>query len=184
MPEWSFPPWFPWLLSALTGGLAGAALTWFVNWRKARNDAKQAKIAQVNALKQELRHALWLIGYNYSRITNEGLPHKGLAAIDSSNVEWVLFGAAMSLQLKADVNSHLQDYFQQIVYHNSLVKEQETLLLSSISNRNIYNQRQSCLGEIRAICTPNEKYRENDPEPSLRARVNRLLQDLDELKIR
>lgn len=184
MPESSYPVWFSLVVGALSGGLAGALFTWLMGWRKANNDKKEAKIAQINALKQELRHALWLIEYNYGRITDERLPHKGLTAIDDSNVERVLFGTVISLPLKHDVKSRLQDYFQQVVYHNSLVKEQETLILFPVDDRNISIQRQCCWGEIKAICTPNERYREDDPEPSLRARGKRLLQDLDELKIR
>ena len=184
MPESSCPVWFSTVVSALSGGLVGALFTWFMGWRKVNNDKKEAKIAQVDALKQELRHALWLIGYNYDRITDVRLSHKGLAAIDTSNVERVLFGTVISLPLGDDVKSRLQDYFQQAVYHNSLIKEQETLICFPVDDRNISDVRQRCLNEIGAICTPNETYREDDSEPSLRARGKRLLQDLDELKIR
>ena len=184
MSQSSFPVWFPWVLAALTGGLVGTALNLFMNWLRAKSDEKRVRRTQIDALKQELRHALWLIGYNYGRITEKRLSHKGVATIDSSNMQRILFGASVSLPLQADVKDRLLDCYQQIVYHNSLVKEQETLLPSSINDEKTNRQRAQCLGELETICTPNDKYREYDSEPSIRARVRRLLQDLDEIKIR
>ena len=179
MPE-SFPIWFPWLLSALTGGLSAAILNFVINWRKTKSDKKQAKIAQINALKQELLHALWLVEYNYGRIQSKELQHKALSPIHTANVERVLFEAAISLPLKPETHSRLHDYLQQTVYLNSLITEYAAFVPS---NPLMANRLNALLGEVKAICTPNDTYRNDDPEPSLRVRVKNLLDSLAEIKL-
>ena len=171
MPE-SLPTW---LISVLTGGLAAAILTLFINWRKAKNDKKQAKLAYVNALKQELLHSLWLIDYNYNRITSKELLCKALTFIKTANVERILFGTEISLPLEYD---ELRGYLGQMAYHNSAVAEYTALT----PNGQTANYRISLLHEIAAICTPNDTYKDR-LEPSPRARINKLLNDLSKIKL-
>jgi phosphate/sulfate permease len=177
MPE-SFSIWFPWLLSALTGGLAAAILNLVANWLRAKKDKKQAKVAQINALKQEFLHALWLIEYNHQRIESKEIRHKALTSIDTSNGERVLFGIAILLPLKPEIQLKLRDYFQQTVYLNRLVAEYVAIMPSNPLTTNRLN---AVLGEIKAICTPNPTYKDR-PELSLRAHVEQLLNELEEIK--
>lgn len=179
MPE-SFPIWFPWLLGALTGGLSAAIFNLFMNSRKAKNDEKQKKTTQINALKQELLHALWLIEYNHGRIRSAELPNKALTPIGTANVERHLFETTSSLSLKPETQSKLHDYLQQTVYLNSLIAEYMAAVLTNPLTPNRFGV---WLGEIEAICTPNDTYRDNDPEPSLRVRAKKLLDDLSEVKL-
>ena len=179
MPE-SFPVWFPWVLGALTGGLSAAIFNSFMNWRKAENDKKREKANQINALKQELIHALWLIKHNYDRIVSKELPNKALAPIGTANVERHLFETTSSLSLKPETQSKLQDYLQQTVYLNRLIIE----YMAVISTNPLTPERFGVwLGEIKAICTPSDTYRDNDSEPSLRVRVKKLLDDLSDIKL-
>lgn len=179
MPEY-FPVWLPWLLSALTGGLAAALFNSFINWRKAENDKKREKINQINALKQELIHALWLIKHNYDRIVSKELPNKALAPIGTANVERHLFETTSSLSLKQETQSNLHDYLQQTVYLNRLIAEYMAVILTNPLTPERFG---AWLGEIKAICTPNDTYRDNDSEPSLRVRAEKLLDDLSEVKL-
>jgi hypothetical protein len=179
MPE-SFPVWFPWLLGALTGGLSAAIFNSVMNWQKAENDKKREKTTQINALKQELLHALWLIGYNHDRIDSKELPNKALTPIGTANVERHLFETTSSLSIKPEIQSKLHDYLQQTVYLNSLIAE----YIAAVSTNPLTPNRFGVwLGEIKAICTLNDTYRDNDPEPSLRVRVKKLLDDLSEVKL-
>jgi hypothetical protein len=179
MPE-TFPIWFPWLVGALTGGLSAAIFNFIINWKKAENDKKQVKATQINALKQELLHALWLIEYNHGRIRSKDLPHKALATIGTANIERVLFGVTTSLALKPEAESRMRDYLQQTVYLNCLIAEYSAIMPSNPLTTNRFH---AVLNEIMAICTSNDTYRDNDPEPSLRIRATKLLDDLAQIKI-
>ncbi|MCJ7584907.1 MAG: hypothetical protein MUO30_09095, partial [Anaerolineales bacterium] len=161
-------------------GLAAAILNLIANWLKAKKGKKQAKAAQINALKQELLHALWLIEYNHNRIQSKELPYKALTTIGTTNVEQVLFGTTLLLSLEPEIQSRVHDYLQQTVYLNSLVAEYVAIMPT---NPLMTSRWSALLGEIKAICTSNDTYRENDPEPSLRVRVRKLLDDLSELRL-
>jgi len=183
MPERDLPVWIPWLLSALTGGLAGALVTQAISWMKAKSEASKSQLALLKALKQELHHALWLVEYNHGRIRSMNFLHKGLASIISSNVERVLFDATAHLPLSPQLMELMHDYLEQVVYHNSLVEEYVSLVPHTQGGTKAEKRMTSCLNEVGAICTPNDKYRENDPEPSLRARIKSLIQNLELVKI-
>ena len=172
-----------WLPSALTGGLAGSLFTLLIGWLKAKAEAKKIRFQQIMALKEELRHVKWLVEYNHGRIRSPDLPHKGLTSLDASNVEQILFSSATRITLPSDIVEHLHDYLQQVVYHNSLVEEYKALLLEPPqASRSVYVDRKAtCMGEIKAICTQEATYRNRD-ELSLRARIERLLNELDKVK--
>jgi hypothetical protein len=180
MADFAIPSWLP---SALTGGLAGSLFTLLVGWLKAKGEAKKIRTQQIKALKEELRHTKWLVEYNHGRIRSSDLPHKGLTDLGASNVEQILFSSAIRLSLPSNIVEHLHDYLQQVVYHNNLVEEYKVLLLEpSQASKSVWVDRKStCMGEIEAICTPEATYRNKD-EPSLRARIDRLLNELDKVK--
>jgi len=182
MPE-SFPVWFPWLLSALTGGLSAAIYNSFANWRRSKKDAEKAQIAQIEALRQELLHALSIIEYNHDRVLSEGMPHKGLTGVVTINVERVLFGAMPSLRFQPNVLDQLRNYLREVVYLNSLITEQASLVPSSVSNVAVETRLRDYMAEIKAICTRADTFRENDPEPSLRIKAKRIVEQLDKIKL-
>ena len=107
--------------------------------------------------------------------------HKGLTSIISSNVERVLFSSGAQLPLGPPLIELLHDYLRQVVYHNSLVAEYVSLVPHSQGGTKVEKRMTSCLNEVAAICTPNDTYRENDPEPSLRARIK--IQRLELVKV-
>lgn len=167
-----------WLPAALTGGLAGSALTLLVKWLQDSRKARADRAAGLRALRQELQHAAWLIDYNYGRAKDTRLAQKGLISIGATNVEKILFDAT-PLTLSADLVKGLREYLQQVVYHNGLVAEYVTLLpLPSPGGPMATDRKALCLREIEAICTPEATYQLNPHEPSLRARVHGLLDDL------
>jgi len=180
MPDPLIPSWLP---SALSGGLAGSLFTLLVGWLKAKTEAKKIRAQQIKALKEELRHAKWLAEYNHGRIRSPDLPHKGLTGLGASNVQQILFSSATRISLPSSIVEHLHDYLQQVVYHNNLVEEYKVLLLEPPqASKSVWVDRKTtCMGEIEAICTPEATYRNKD-EPSLRARIDRLLNELDKVK--
>jgi len=172
-----------WLSSAFSGGLAGSLLTLLVGWIKSGIESKRIRIQQKKALTEELRHAQWIVEYNYGRIGSPGLPHKGLTSISATNVEQILFSSTTKLSLPTIIIEYLHDYLQQVVYHNSLVVEYSALMLEPPQpSKSVWvDPKNSCLGEIQAICTPEATYKNRD-EPSLRARIERLLSELSKIK--
>ena len=178
MSELLIPSWLP---AALTGGLAGSGLTLTINWIRTGLENRSARASRLRALIQELRHTKWLIEYNYDRIRNTNLLHKGLANIGTSIAEQVLFGT-ISLRLKNEITDHLHDYLQQVVYHNNLFAEYMALLPAPVPQRStVIDRKITCMNEMAAICTPNPTYKDRS-EPSLLARVERLLNELEKIK--
>jgi hypothetical protein len=173
-----------WLPSALSGGLAGSLFTLLVGWLKAKAEAKKIKSQQIRALKEELRHAKWLVEYNHGRIRSLELPNKGLTDLGASNVEQILFSSATTVSLPSNIVEYLHDYLGQVVYHNTLVEEYKVLLLEPLqTSKSVWiDRKDKCLGELEAICTPEATYRGKD-EPSLRVRIDRLLNELEKVKI-
>ena len=179
MPEFSIPTW---LLPAFTGGLAGSMLTLLCGWIKAKKEAKKVKAAQLGALKQELRHAQWLIKYNYDRIHSPELPNKGLTSIGGSNVEQILFSSASRLPLTQDILDHLHNYLQQVAYHNSLIAEYTALLpFPAPQGSTAIDRKTTDMYEIAAICTQELTYKYS-PGPSLLACAKLLLIELEKIK--
>lgn len=172
-----------WLPSALTGGLAGSLITLLVGWLKAQAEAKTIRGQQIKALKAELRHAKWLVEYNHGRIRSPELLQKGLTDLGASNVEQALFSSTTKVSLPTNVVEHLHDYLQQVVYHNNLVEEYKALLLEppQAGKSTWVDRKSTCMGEIEAICTPGATYSGKD-EPSLRARIDRLLNELEKVE--
>jgi hypothetical protein len=126
---------------------------------------------------------LWLVDYNYQRIQSKGIQPKGLASISASNIELILFSITSKLKLTPEIFAHLQDYLGQIVYHNNLIADSIVLLQSPTQpNSGVWvDPRNLCLNEIAGICTPDPTYKDR-PEPSLRARMERLLQEIEKIK--
>jgi len=62
------------------------------------------------------------------------------------------------------------------------VAEQASLVPNSVSNTAVETRLKDYMAEIKAICTTEATYRENDPEPSLRMRANRIIEDLDKMR--
>jgi len=151
---------------------------------KGRCNAHTAKASQIVVLRQELRHTKWLIDYNYNRVLAQALVHKGLASIGTLNVERILFNPGVSLPLTPQTWDHLHEYFEQVVYHNSLVAEYKSLVPSPPpTGDTTIDRRTTCANEIAAICKPQCAESTTGAERSLRTRIERLLEDLDHVKI-
>jgi len=180
MPEISIPSWLP---TALTGGLAGSALTLIINWIRTGCEKRSARASLLRALKQELRHTQWLIKYNHDRIDDEKLNHKGLASISTSVIEQALFGS-LTLRLTSEIIDHLHDCLQQIVYHNNLFSEYMALIpnLPPDNRGTTVNRSIHCMREIAAICVQGDTYKNDPTQLSLQARVKRLLKELEGVK--
>jgi hypothetical protein len=180
MSDFSIPSWLP---AALTGGLAGSALTLTINWMRTEFEKRSARASLLRALKQELRHTQWLIKYNHGRINDGNLIHKGLASISTSVMEQILFGSS-TLHLTKEIFDHLHDCLEQIVYHNNLFSEYMALIPNlPIDNRGAISHRTTnCMNEIAAICTQDDTYRNDPTQLSLQARVKRLLEELESVK--
>jgi hypothetical protein len=170
--------------TALTGGLAGAALTLLVNWVREKRTRKSARRAQLRALTNEVHYARWLIEYNHQRIGDNRLPHKGLATIPTSNAEKVLFSSDVLLPLSGQIMDRLRDYIQQVAYHNNLIRDYSILMTLPPPFGSTQSDRAGhCLVELGRICTSDATYRAGDAEPSLLARAERLLKDLETVRI-
>jgi hypothetical protein len=166
---------WPILVSAFTGGLAGSALSWLRDDLRLRAN----KGARLNALRRELRHALWLVEYNRQRAKDTRLVSRGLASLPTGNSEEILFDPIGALPLSEKNLAGLHDLLQQTVYHNSLVAEYSLLItLPPPSGSTARDRAAECLTEIAAVCTSDDTYRKTDSEPSLHMRIRALLRDL------
>jgi hypothetical protein len=167
--------WVSLTISALTGGLAATIFNHIVNSNRQKKDSINLQKKKISALKRELTFSLWLIDYIYKRIEDPGIHSKALSTLNTENVQEFLFGIGEATEIDSHLDDLLQDYFQQTIYLNGLITEY-SINLSSNYNTETRNRLSTTKGEIRAICTPNATYRPNDDEPSLRKRIERILE--------
>ena len=90
----------------------------------------------------------------------------------------------MSIRLPDVSREHVLKYFEEVVYHNNLIGEYQALLPAAFPAAGKAKDRMDrCMNEIAMICRSDAAPPPVDAQPSLRARAESLLKELDGIKV-